>query len=100
MKICHGQGKWLLRQVLDKYIPKEFTERPKMGFGVPIGAWLRGGLREWVEELLDEKCLQREGFFNPAPIRRKWEEHLSGVRNWQYHLWDVLMFQAWKGQWG
>lgn len=95
MKIRNGQGKWALRQVLDKYVPRKLVERPKMGFGVPLDAWLRGPLREWAEELLGERRLRDEGFFEPKLIRRKWMEHLSKRRNWSYLLWDVLMYQSW-----
>tara|TARA_Y100000816_G_C26108192_1_gene589870 strand:- start:8556 stop:10448 length:1893 start_codon:yes stop_codon:yes gene_type:complete len=95
LKIKNGSGKWILRQILNKYVPNNLTERPKMGFAVPLDSWLRGPLRDWAEDLLDEKRLHYEGYLNSKIIRQKWLEHLSGHRNWQSDLWDVLMFQAW-----
>lgn len=95
MKIRKGKGKWLLRQLLHKYVPAVLVDRPKMGFGVPIDSWLRGPLKEWAESLLDEKRLKDQGLFHADPIREKWMEHLSGRANWQYPLWNLLMFQAW-----
>jgi asparagine synthase (glutamine-hydrolysing) len=99
MKIRSGQRKWLLRQVLYRYVLRDLVERPKKGFSVPIEDWLRGPLRNWAEELLSQDRLRGEGFFRSEPIRELWAEHLSGQRNWQGHLWNVLMFQAWKEKW-
>lgn len=95
MKLHNGQTKWALRQVLYRHVPQALIERPKMGFGVPIGDWLRGPLRDWAESLLDPSRLRREGFLSAQAITQKWEEHLSRKRDWQYQLWDVLMFQSW-----
>jgi asparagine synthase (glutamine-hydrolysing) len=94
-KLSGGETKWALRQVLYRYVPREIIERPKMGFGIPIGDWLRGPLRDWAEALLSQSRLESEGYFRPEPIRRIWAEHLKGNVNMQYLLWCVLMFQAW-----
>jgi asparagine synthase (glutamine-hydrolysing) len=99
VKIRGGTTKWLLRQVLYRHVPSELIERPKMGFGVPLGDWLRGPLRDWAEALLCETRLRETEFLDGKIIRRYWTEHLSGQRNWQYLLWDVLMFEAWRERW-
>ena len=95
MKLRGGEGKRPLRQLLYRHVPKALLDRPKMGFGVPIDAWLRGPLRAWADSLLDPGRLRAEGHLDPGPIGRAWKEHLSGERNWQHRLWVVLMFQAW-----
>jgi asparagine synthase (glutamine-hydrolysing) len=95
LKIRNGESKWILRQLLYRHVPRELIERPKMGFGVPVGEWLRGPLRSWAEALLDERRLNAEGYFSPAPIRKIWQRHLSGKTDEQYRLWGVLMFQSW-----
>src|SRR2546425_3850930 len=98
-KIHRGQSKRILRLVLARYVPPHLFERSKMGFDVPLGEWLRGPLRPWAEELLDPTELQKQGIFDPAPIRQKWTEHLRGPRDRATQLWSVLMFQAWWKKW-
>jgi asparagine synthase (glutamine-hydrolysing) len=95
LKLRAGQGKWALRAILDRYIPRELVERPKMGFGVPIDSWLRGPLKSWAESLLDPVRLQADRLFNGDRVWRRWQEHQSGRQNRQYPLWNLLMFQAW-----
>jgi len=94
-KLRDGVGKWILREVLYKYVPRKLIERPKMGFGIPIDAWLRGPLSAWADELLNVTRLSNEGFFDVNEVRQLWSEHLSGRRNYQYQLWNILMFQLW-----
>lgn len=95
MKLRNGVSKWILREVLYRYVPRDLIERPKMGFGVPIDRWLRVELKEWAEELLNERKMREQGYLNVELVRNAWDEHQSGWRNWQYPLWTVLMFQAW-----
>ena len=95
MRIRQRQGKWILRQIVYRYVPRELVDRPKSGFGIPLATWLRGPLRDWAESLLDENRLRQDGYLGYAPVHKIWREHLSGRANWEYHLWDVLMFQAW-----
>ena len=99
LKLRGGQGKWLLRRVLERYVPRTLTDRPKMGFAVPIDAWLRGPLREWAEELLSTHRLRADGLLRVEPVRQAWQQHLAGTCNWQYPLWTVLMLQAWRERW-
>ncbi len=94
-KINNGETKWPIRQVLYKYVPKELIERPKAGFAIPVGQWIRGPLREWAADLLNEERIRREGYFNPELVQQLWQQHLSGKYDWTPRLWAILMFQAW-----
>ncbi|MGB6758254.1 MAG: asparagine synthase (glutamine-hydrolyzing) [Xanthobacteraceae bacterium] len=99
VKVRNGTSKWLLRQVLNRHVPSELIERPKMGFGIPLGEWLRGPLRDWAETLLNEQRLRQAGLLDAGMVRRYWADHLDGRRNWQYLIWDVLMLEAWRERW-
>ena len=94
-KIRNGTGKWALREVLYRHVPREMIERPKKGFSIPLAQWLRGPLRDWAEALLDQTRLKREGYFHAAPIRKLWSEHQNGKHDNALRLWSILMFQAW-----
>ena len=95
MKIRDNEGKWALRQILYKHVPKELIERPKTGFSIPLGLWLKGPLRDWAESLLDEQRLRDEGYFYPDMVRKLWSEHINGKKDWGTKLWSILMFQSW-----
>ncbi len=95
LKIRHGKGKWILRQVLHRHVPKHLMDRPKQGFTPPIGDWLRGPLRDWGESLLSRRRLEQHGFLRHKPIQRYWKEHINGNADYENVLWRVLMFQAW-----
>jgi asparagine synthase (glutamine-hydrolysing) len=99
LKQRQGETKWVLRRMLERHVPRQLTDRPKMGFGVPLDQWLRGPLRDWAETLLDERRLRREGFFNAEPVRTMWHEHLAGRGSHQKSLWAILTFQAWREAW-
>jgi asparagine synthase (glutamine-hydrolysing) len=99
LKFRAGQTKWILRQVLYRYVPAELVERPKQGFSLPLAAWLRGPLHNWAAGLLEPSRIRDEGFFDPTAVQRRWQEHMSGRRDWQHWLWNVLMFQAWHERW-
>jgi len=99
MKVRDGQGKWALRQVLYSQVPRHLIERPKTGFSIPLGDWLRGPLRSWADELLSPDALAVDDLLDPAPILAAWQEHLSGRRDWTQKLWIILMFQAWRARW-
>ncbi len=94
-KVRGSTGKWILRKLLSRYVPTELVSGPKTGFGIPLGEWLRGPLREWAESMLSEDRLRREGLFAVGVVRERWAEHLSGRRPWEFHLWDLLMYQSW-----
>ncbi len=98
-RIRGNSGKWLLRQVLYRHVPKQLIERPKMGFAIPLGEWLRGPLRDWAETFLNERRLREAGLVDGARVRQIWQEHLDGRRNWQDRLWDILMLETWRERW-
>ena len=99
MKIRNGEGKWILKQILKRYIPNKLIDRPKMGFGIPMEFWLRGPLKDWAEHLLDKNNIVNDGFFNYEKIKILWDEHISEKKNHQYVLWNILVFQSWKNKW-
>ena len=98
LKIGDGEGKRILRKLLNRDLPRELFDRPKAGFAMPIGDWLIGPLKSWAEELLDERRLRSEGWFDAPAVRRRWRDHLTGRRDSTAAIWAILMFQAWLDQ--
>ena len=86
--------------MLDRHVPKSIIDRPKMGFSIPLGEWLRGPLKGWAEHLLDEQRLRQAGLVDAARVRQVWAAHLSGQHNHEYRLWNVLMLESWRERWG
>lgn len=99
LKKRDGKGKWPLRRILSRHVPDALIDRPKAGFAVPVGAWLRTDLREWAEDLLSEAALRGSPLLDPRPIRARWAQHLAGTHDWTAPLWGVLMYQAWARRW-
>ena len=95
MKVRKGEKKWMLKQVLDRYVPNQLVDRPKSGFSIPLAKWLRGPLKSWAEDMLNKERLVKEGYFNVEYIHEKWVDHQDGVRNNQSFLWSILMFEMW-----
>lgn len=100
LKVKDGKGKWILQEYLARRLPRAVMDRPKQGFGIPLGDWLRGPLREWAEDLLTPQALARDGLLNPQPIREAWARHLAGRENLSNQMWAILMLQAWRQRWG
>jgi len=99
LRLRHGQGKWVLRRALARHVPPALIERPKMGFAIPVGDWIKGPLRDWAEDLLVPARLEAGGFANVPRVRQAWEQHLAGQRLWTTPLWTILMYQAWRRRW-
>lgn len=100
LRVRDGRGKFLLRQLLYRYVPAEIVDRPKMGFTVPVDAWLRGPLREWAESLLDANAIRDEGVFDAAALRAAWQDFLQGGRSSGLGMWTLLQYRAWSAEWG